>query len=222
MRPVFQSDDVKGSFFLATLPDTMDNVIDNLSTRNITAFADIEPKILDISEKHSLDSVDSSTAYAARQSTVRDNRRGRLASVYQPQGCTWCQKHNLTFVGHVYTNCNELRKHKEKQQKGKAPSKEPQRSGKRQKANNASAQSINDTDDSVTDFTAFNVFVDLTTPPTSPEQAATLSQNGKRSREEVSAHVAIKRPTVSDPLRTVRRPLSVEERLICPLGKAHK
>ena len=32
MKLLFNSDKVKGSFFLATLPDTMDNVIDNLVT----------------------------------------------------------------------------------------------------------------------------------------------------------------------------------------------
>lgn len=54
MRPIFESDEVKGSFFLTTLPDTMDNLIDNLATRGVTTFVDIEPKILDVAEKHSL------------------------------------------------------------------------------------------------------------------------------------------------------------------------
>ena len=70
MRSMFKSNKVKGSFFLATLPETIDNVIDNLSTRIITAFQDIKPKILDISEKYSLETVDSS-AYAARQTAAR-------------------------------------------------------------------------------------------------------------------------------------------------------
>lgn len=59
MKHIFDSDNVKGSFFLATLPDTIDNVIDNLSTRDVTAFQDIEPKILNISEKHTLDTAGS-------------------------------------------------------------------------------------------------------------------------------------------------------------------
>ena len=67
---MFNSNKVKGSFFLATLPETIDNIIDNLSTRNITAFQNIKPKILDISEKYSLDNVDS-TAYTARQTAAR-------------------------------------------------------------------------------------------------------------------------------------------------------
>jgi hypothetical protein len=50
MTKMFESDEVKGSFFLSTLPDTMDTIIDNLSTRNLTAIKDIEPKILDVAD----------------------------------------------------------------------------------------------------------------------------------------------------------------------------
>ena len=66
MLPIFTSDDVKGSFFLITLPDTMDHIVDNLSTRELTSFTAIELKLLDLAEKHSLD-VDL-TAYAATKS----------------------------------------------------------------------------------------------------------------------------------------------------------
>lgn len=107
---MFKLDKVKGSFFLSTLPNTIDTIINNLSTRNLTAFKDIEPKILNIADRHSLDSTDS-TAYAARQAAARSNRGPRSATT--PQECTWCRKHNLTFIGHVYTNCNELKRYKE-------------------------------------------------------------------------------------------------------------
>jgi hypothetical protein len=40
----------------------MDNVIDNLSTRDITAFQDIKSKILDISGKYSVDTASSHAA----------------------------------------------------------------------------------------------------------------------------------------------------------------
>lgn len=51
LRPVFESDDVKGSFFLTTLPEQMDHVVDNLATRNVTAYASIEAKMLDIADQ---------------------------------------------------------------------------------------------------------------------------------------------------------------------------
>jgi hypothetical protein len=69
MKQIFESDEVKGSFFLTTLPDTMDHIIDNIGTRGLTTFTEIEPKMLDISEKHSLDTVDSSAYYTSTRRT---------------------------------------------------------------------------------------------------------------------------------------------------------
>ena len=69
---MFKLDKVKGFFFLSTLPNVIDTVINNLSTRNLTAFKDIKPKILDIANQHSLNSTNS-TAYAARQVAARSN-----------------------------------------------------------------------------------------------------------------------------------------------------
>ncbi|KAH5051059.1 hypothetical protein HBI81_244100 [Parastagonospora nodorum] len=140
MKSMFESDEIKGSFFLATLPDTMDHVIDDLSSRDITRFVNIEPKILDISEKHSIDSADSSTAaYAARQTAARAKRStDGTPKLNTPAECTWCRTHNLAFIVHVYTNCNELKKHRELQQREDAPATKGG-GGKRQKANNATA-----------------------------------------------------------------------------------
>ena len=45
---MFKLDEVKGSFFLSTLPNIIDTIINNLSTRNLTAFKDIAPKIFNI------------------------------------------------------------------------------------------------------------------------------------------------------------------------------
>ncbi|KAF2690362.1 hypothetical protein K458DRAFT_439359 [Lentithecium fluviatile CBS 122367] len=175
MKPMFDSDDVKGSFFLATLPDTMDNVIDNLSTRAITAFKDIEPKILDISEKHSLD-VDSA-AYIARSA-------GRQPASRQPQRqeCTWCRKHQLTYIGHVYNNCNELRRYQEQQKEKKKTPTGNRTGGKRHKGNSANATDPADGDsDSGYEVTGFTT-------------------NGKRIRDnDVSAYAAIRLPSALDP-----------------------
>ena len=48
MKPVFESDETKGTFFLTTLPETMDNIIDNLTTASLTKYSDIEPKMLEM------------------------------------------------------------------------------------------------------------------------------------------------------------------------------
>jgi hypothetical protein len=51
---VFSSNKVKGLFFLTTLLDTIDYIVDNLSTRDLTSFAAIKPKLLNLAEKHTL------------------------------------------------------------------------------------------------------------------------------------------------------------------------
>jgi hypothetical protein len=66
---MFKLDKIKGFFFLSTLPNTIDTIINNLSTRNLTAFKNIKPKILNIANQHSLNSTNS-TAYATRQAAT--------------------------------------------------------------------------------------------------------------------------------------------------------
>lgn len=56
LSPFFPSETIKGSFFLATLPESMDHVIENLLSRNINKFVDIEPHMLDIAERRALKS----------------------------------------------------------------------------------------------------------------------------------------------------------------------
>jgi hypothetical protein len=52
MKPILNLDEVKGLFFLATLPGTIDNTIDNLSTQNLTSLSAIKLVFQDIAEKH--------------------------------------------------------------------------------------------------------------------------------------------------------------------------
>ncbi|KAH9876369.1 hypothetical protein J1614_003893 [Plenodomus biglobosus] len=162
---MFQSDKVKGSFFLTTLHDTMDNIVDNLISHNITKYVNVKPKILDISDRHSLNQTGSSSAaYAARQNTGRQGRQNTRATKPRtvrkaPNERTWCKKQKLPFVGHLYSFYDVLRRHKEQLKKAAnkfAPS--SQRSGgfnrssagasgrgKRQKANgNAAGVDLDD------------------------------------------------------------------------------
>ncbi|KAF4125643.1 hypothetical protein GMORB2_0887 [Geosmithia morbida] len=51
LNPMTRSDTIKSSFFLTTLPDSMDTIIDNLSTSGRNTFQDIESKMLDIASR---------------------------------------------------------------------------------------------------------------------------------------------------------------------------
>ncbi|KAH9859231.1 hypothetical protein J1614_012247 [Plenodomus biglobosus] len=81
IKPMFDHDEVKGSFFLTALPDTMENTFYNPNSRNVTEHIDIEPKSLDISYKQLLEQTGSSSAtYAARQNTGRQSRQDTRAT----------------------------------------------------------------------------------------------------------------------------------------------
>ncbi|KAL2395076.1 Retrovirus-related Pol polyprotein from transposon TNT 1-94 [Exophiala dermatitidis] len=190
MRPVFDSDQVKGSFFLATLPDTMDNIIDNLNTKEISKFVDIEPKMLDIAEKH-LHAAEPQAAYYT--STARTHPKGKQNIQGKEQvECTWCRKHNLTFVGHVYTNCEHLKQHQANKKAGQPSSTTPrpssttsQPSRRAHKARTADAEEEDEEDDDVVAFStlASNPIIAHTQPILPPQQPI-LSHTRKRSLED--------------------------------------
>ncbi|KAE8853196.1 hypothetical protein PTNB73_02485 [Pyrenophora teres f. teres] len=140
----------------------MDHIVDNLSTRNLTSFADIEPKLLDLAEKHTLD-VDS-TAYAANRYTKNETSK----RVYM------VSKHNYTLVGHISGDCDRLRYNKEYNSK-KSTTKDTRhvKKAKGNKASNAIIVQYSDSDTEVNAFTA---------------SMGTINAHGKRLRE-VSAYL---------------------------------
>ncbi|KAH9859236.1 hypothetical protein J1614_012252 [Plenodomus biglobosus] len=85
-------------------------------------FQSDEPKILDVSDKHSLEQTGSSSAaYAARQNTSRQGRQDIRATKPRagagPDERTWYKKQQLPFVSHLYSFYNVLRRHKEQLKK---------------------------------------------------------------------------------------------------------
>lgn len=112
MLPLFDNDNVKGSFFLTTLPNTMDGIIDNLSTKGIDTFSSIEPRMLNIAARNNLKEIDLAAYYTATSGKGKQRQQGNAKTTDKTNECTWCKKHDMTFIGHVYTNCNKLAKHK--------------------------------------------------------------------------------------------------------------
>ena len=49
---------MKGLFFLTTLLDIIDYIINNIGTRGLTTFTEIKLKILDISKKYLINTID--------------------------------------------------------------------------------------------------------------------------------------------------------------------
>lgn len=124
----------------------MENIIDNLSTRNMTSFTRIEAKILDIAQQHSLNVIDSAAYYtsSSRKGKPKPSTSSSSASSTTATECTWCKKRDFTFVGHVYTDCRKLKAHKEKEN-GSTGTKSSQITGEETRISSAESMSSDST-----------------------------------------------------------------------------
>ncbi|OTA04158.1 hypothetical protein A9Z42_0047180 [Trichoderma parareesei] len=86
----------------------MDTVVNNLSTQNIIKFAEIKFKMLDIANQRA-QLTDDKVFYTKSAGKATRRQPTPRSSCIE---CTWCRKHNLSFVGHVYTDCHKLAEHK--------------------------------------------------------------------------------------------------------------
>ena len=48
MQPLFRTDELKGVQFLTTLPNTMRNIVDDITSKDIVGYSLMKPKMLDI------------------------------------------------------------------------------------------------------------------------------------------------------------------------------
>ena len=115
LKTTFDSEIVKGCFFLTTLPEEMNNIIDNLSTKDITKYSAIETKMLDLVESQN-DNPDNAaywTQTTRKPSNLNQSRNTPSVSGNASRECTYCRKHGYTFVGHLYTDCIILQREKD-------------------------------------------------------------------------------------------------------------
>ena len=107
LRNVFTSEDVKGYFFFTTLPETMENVIDNFVSKETTKYFTIESKMLDFCEK-SLDMATTPTFTSAYW--TQTNRRNVSTGIdLGRKECNYCKKKSFHFKSHIYAECDHLK-----------------------------------------------------------------------------------------------------------------
>lgn len=146
MKPMFDSDEVKGSFFLMTLPESMDHVVDNLSTQNLTAYRDIEPKMLDIATRAQ---IEDSAAYYTSTAKKLDRKGKSKAPDKDKKECAWCRSRGFNCVGHFYTECKKLAEHQKQQDSKRGEIK------RQSQANQAVVSNHSESDEEEEDVTAF-------------------------------------------------------------------
>ncbi|KAI0998486.1 hypothetical protein K3495_g9710 [Podosphaera aphanis] len=124
---VTSSDEVKGAFLLLSLPKSMDNIIENLATKDLIKYQDIQPKLLDLSVDRNVGEI--------------DNKAYRASGQEIPE-FSWCKAKIFNYKGHTYRNCFKLKKHKEQQKEAKKKKNAPQ---------NENAKRVSATDDELSD-----------------------------------------------------------------------
>jgi Reverse transcriptase (RNA-dependent DNA polymerase)/gag-polypeptide of LTR copia-type len=168
LKEAMANDAFKGAVFLTTLPPSMHTVIENLSTRSLFKFDQIQESLRDMAELKEHES-SSATAYWTRTagkgaSTKKDDS----AAMLQANECSWCKKRGNVFHGHIYVNCNKLAQWKKENPL-------PPGKGKKSKGNDGTANAV-DTDVYSTSPPSADAFLATDTD----EVNTVVNANGKR------------------------------------------
>ena len=94
----------------------MDNIVDNLQTKERVTYEDVRAKLLDISANKPVTTAgNSKTAY-------RIQRSGETSRPKSPEekDCTWCRKRKMRSQGYTWNECRNLKAHSTKQREEKA------------------------------------------------------------------------------------------------------
>jgi hypothetical protein len=107
-KSVFESVESKAALLLYTLPQPMENIIDNLQTKEGLTYGQVYQKLVNLStsdEKHNEDK-----AYKATEKKRKSNYSA------DTKECTYCKKHypNSKSIGHTWNECHRLKADKEK------------------------------------------------------------------------------------------------------------
>ena len=96
----------------------MDNIVDNLQTKEKVTYEDIRVKLLDLSANRTVTG-NSKMAYRVQKSGDTGNSPKTIGS--EEKDCTWCRKRKMRSQGHTWNECRKLKAHnaKQKEEKGK-------------------------------------------------------------------------------------------------------
>jgi hypothetical protein len=117
LRDFVQYDRAKANLLLMSLPLSMENVVDNLKTKQGLTYSDVYNRLMEIGLDRT---VKEDMAYAVTSTTS--------GSASDEKTCTYCKKHypSSKYTGHTWNICRRLKTDQEKKKKegkGKGPEK---------------------------------------------------------------------------------------------------
>jgi len=98
LLPLANSAVAKGAFFLTSLPTSLDNVVDNLTTKELATYMDVCAKLLDLYPQEQ--PADTNTAFATTSPNKSDRIRRKDEKI-----CTYCKSKGFRGIGHLVVDC---------------------------------------------------------------------------------------------------------------------
>jgi len=122
-QSVFESPEAKAAILLRSLPESMNNIVDNLQTKEDLTYDHVYNKLMDLKVPTAVNSADNKAYKSAdvrgkgKETRREPSRKGPTATTKE---CTYCKKHFPTArsEGHTWNECSKLKaanlKNKEK------------------------------------------------------------------------------------------------------------
>jgi len=112
-KSVFESPEAKAAFLLNTLPSSMYNIKDNLMTKDNLTYEACYQRLMDITTE-GIEVEDK--AYTAQTQASKQQKQPSKQPTTGEKDCSYCRKHypNSKSAGHIWSECNKLKKDKEK------------------------------------------------------------------------------------------------------------
>ena len=103
LLPLASSPIAKGAFFITSLPTSLDNVIDNLTTKDTVTYTDICNKLLDLYPSTSQSSADNAAFFTTNNR--KDTRKGKGDQPKDGKLCGYCKSKGFKGIGHLESEC---------------------------------------------------------------------------------------------------------------------
>ena len=110
------SEEAKATFLLCSLPASMDNIIDNLQTKEGLTYDDVYQRLVDIADRK--DAISDDNAYRSTETNKGKGKRSSSKADSEKE-CTYCKKHypRKNASGHNWHECFRLKKDRESKAK---------------------------------------------------------------------------------------------------------
>ena len=114
--------ETKAAYLFVSLPPSMDNIVDNLQTKETIVYEDVRAKLLDLSANRTV-AGNSKTAYRVQKPSDAPKGSGPGR---EEKDCNWCRKRKMRSQGHTWNECRKLKAHNAKQKEEKVQQVSPE------------------------------------------------------------------------------------------------